>query len=124
MWWIYMAVWSAVQLMVTTALFVAAHRNRSVRPQAAGWVRLVAVLQIASIAVTLGLTLLPWNSGALVQWDQPLEEMLIDPGTWAYIAQRWLYTVLPVVITLITTYVILEQPDAPQRQRPIEESAA
>ncbi|HUQ69666.1 MAG TPA: hypothetical protein VM165_09090 [Planctomycetaceae bacterium] len=120
---IYFATWAAVQLAIPVVLIVAARRNRAVRPQAARLTFFVVMLQIANVGLTLLLTFLPIPWNANVPWDQSLSDMLADPATWAYIVQRWMYALLPAAITLITTYVILEQPDRPRTIRP-EESAS
>ncbi|MDZ4687582.1 MAG: hypothetical protein SH850_21125 [Planctomycetaceae bacterium] len=112
---IYFVTWVTVQLLVPVILVIAARRNRSYRPQAARWMFLVAVLQIANVGLTAVLAfLLPQPD---VPWDKDLPDMLADPGTWAFIVLRWMYCLLPVAMTLITTYVILEQPDRPRVAR-------
>jgi glucan phosphoethanolaminetransferase (alkaline phosphatase superfamily) len=121
MWSIYFVTWVTIQLLIPVALVVAARRNRVRRPRAARWAFFVAILQVANVGVTLLAMFL--TASAPIYRNKDVSDLLADPETWTFILIRWIYAILPAAVMLITTYVILEQPDRPRVMR-AEESAS
>jgi hypothetical protein len=118
-WWMYWLPWAAVQLLIPAAFFIAALRNRPYRPQAARWTGGIVALQIAGSTLTV---LMAWLvDQPQVDWSS--DDILIEAHTWAFICRGWMMCILPAASTLMTTYVILEQPDRP-RMTHVEESAS
>jgi hypothetical protein len=109
-------------LAVLAILLIASRQQGGAKPHAAKWTQILIGAQLLSAVV-------PWVSMALgiaptLPQAENIAATMRDPQLVPFLGQCWLSAIPAVGEWLIASYLVLEQPDAPRRQRPVPESAS